>query len=253
MLQKDLNVAIILAGGKSTRFNDNTDINGSTYKQKLLQPMSNGLTVLQNSFTAFAKTSCFNLVIVPSYNSDIINSLKRLKDLKTPIYFCEGGQTRFLSLVNAIEKLQQIKSQSYQNYQDCDINLLIHDGARPLVSTELIDSVKKATSLHKACVVPIVKPVDSVKILNNETQTLSSKLLNRDTIGLAQTPQGFNLAFLKDCLSKITDLNRQITDDVSLAQIAKQECYFIEGSRQNIKITSKEDLDIANFLLSKAL
>jgi 2-C-methyl-D-erythritol 4-phosphate cytidylyltransferase len=252
-VQDYLNVAIILAGGKSTRFNQELDCKHSLYVQKLLQPMINGLTVLQNAVMPFAKSECIDFIILSCCNADVASSIKDLNLTQKPIYFCNGGQTRFASLINAIAKLTEVKNNNNQNHKDSNINLLIHDGARPLVSAELIASVQKATALHQTCVVPVVKAVDSVKALQVNTNMLQSKMLNRDTIGLAQTPQGFNFAFLQSCLSKISMLSHEITDDVSIAQLAKQRSYFVDGSQQNIKITNKIDLDIANFLLSRVL
>jgi 2-C-methyl-D-erythritol 4-phosphate cytidylyltransferase/2-C-methyl-D-erythritol 2,4-cyclodiphosphate synthase len=144
-----------------------------------------------------------------------------------------GGSTRKESVKNGLEALREYSP----------AKVLIHDAARPLVSNQLIEDVLQALDNFEA--VDVTMPIaDTIK--SNKD---GANALDRDTMYLTQTPQGF-------IFDKIFKLHRQFedenfTDDISLAIKGGLEIGLVQGARSNFKITNKEDLEMAKKLLTK--
>ncbi|MBO4818662.1 MAG: 2-C-methyl-D-erythritol 2,4-cyclodiphosphate synthase [Firmicutes bacterium] len=114
--------------------------------------------------------------------------------------------------------------------------VLIHDGARPFVSKEVIERVKDALLLGSEGVVPCVRPKDTIRT--------KDKALVRSELYAVQTPQGFKLDILKKCYDKVTEDGIEITDDASALDYCGYKVDIVEGDYANYKITTPEDLPI---------
>ena len=142
-----------------------------------------------------------------------------------------GGNTRQKSVFYGLKFIKKFKP----------INVLIHDANRPFTDTKLISEILNKLKKFKA-VVPRVKIQDTIKKVENNKITP----LNRDKIFALQTPQGFRF---KDLLDKhSTDSNKNFTDDSSLFDDTSKIITYINGSNENIKITNKSDLKLAEKL-----
>ncbi len=148
-----------------------------------------------------------------------------------------GGERRQDSISNGLSLL------------DPDTNIiLIHDAVRPLVHTEEIEAVIKSTEENGAAIVAspmklTVKKVDSsLKI---------SKTVPRHDLWMAQTPQGFKRDLILNAYEKIKDSNVEYTDDAEVLEKAGHTVKIVSGSYDNIKITTREDLRLAESLLLK--
>ncbi|MCP4265005.1 MAG: 2-C-methyl-D-erythritol 4-phosphate cytidylyltransferase [Candidatus Brocadiaceae bacterium] len=148
-----------------------------------------------------------------------------------------GGERRQDSIFNGLSLL------------DPDTNIiLIHDAVRPLVHTEEIEAVIKSTEVNGAAIVAspmklTVKKVDSsLKI---------SETVPRHDLWMAQTPQGFKRDLILNAYEKIKESSVEFTDDAEVLEKTGHTVKIVSGSYDNIKITTREDLKLAELLLVK--
>ncbi|MDC0073483.1 bifunctional 2-C-methyl-D-erythritol 4-phosphate cytidylyltransferase/2-C-methyl-D-erythritol 2,4-cyclodiphosphate synthase [Alphaproteobacteria bacterium] len=217
------NVAIILAAGNSKR------MKGKIPKQFLL---INNKPIINYSLEKFLDHSFIDqtyIVINKNYEKLLKNSLKYLnQEKKCKIIY--GGKTRKISTFNALKKIKE--------FNDGTKNVLIHDAARPFVSVEMINKVIKELNVFKA-VIPGVQSIDSLKSINDDK--IIQKNINRESIVLAQTPQGFRLDEILDAHKNCKD--DKIHDDAEIADLAGIKVKVIRGNIKNFKITFPEDLE----------
>jgi 2-C-methyl-D-erythritol 4-phosphate cytidylyltransferase len=141
-----------------------------------------------------------------------------------------GGETRFHSVKNALEHVSSGL-------------VAVHDGVRPFVSTNTIyDSFEQAR--EKKAVVTAVMMKDSVRQIDEQG---GSRNIDRNTLRMIQTPQTFDVELLKSAYD--TSFNSSFTDDASVVEAYGHSISLIDGHYQNIKITTPEDLIIAEALL----
>ena len=209
---------IILAAGNSHRFNSNI---GKPYQKIGSKSL---IEINLNKATRFKQIKKFILV----YNR---KDSKRVKSLQLKnVKLVVGGNNRQQSTYNALRHLRNQKGIS---------KVLIHDVARPNFSTKLLGSILKNMRNDKA-VVPKIRIQDAIKQIidsSNEEYIVSKK---RDNFFLTQTPQGFNLKEIYQ-LHKANS-GRYKDDDISL-YVDLNKVKFIEGEKNNFKITEKSDFE----------
>jgi 2-C-methyl-D-erythritol 4-phosphate cytidylyltransferase len=116
--------------------------------------------------------------------------------------------------------------------------VLVHDAARPYVSTSLISSVLDAAKRYGACI-PVLPVCDTVKEIRAGVVV---NTLQRNSIGLSQTPQGFEASLLRRAFEKAKALGFRGTDEAALVERLGESVHIVEGSGQNIKVTWPDDL-----------
>ncbi|WP_375579172.1 2-C-methyl-D-erythritol 4-phosphate cytidylyltransferase [Marivirga tractuosa] len=141
-----------------------------------------------------------------------------------------GGETRFHSVKNALELVDEGL-------------VAVHDGVRPFVSASIINQSFEHAEDKKAVVTAVLMK-DSVRQIDNEGK---SKNIDRSSLRMIQTPQTFEAKLLKSAYS--TDFKPSFTDDASVVEAYGHKITLIDGDYQNIKITTPEDLIIAEALL----
>ena len=209
--------AVLLMAGSSIRFNDNKNKNFYEVHKKPLFLYS--LDILNNH----KLINDIYLVVKKEEYEEVKELVNFNYDNKIKIII--GGLTRGESVKNAIKEL------------DSDI-VLIHDAARPLVTPNDIDNI--IDSLKESdCATLYHKVYDTIK----ETKD-SVKTINRDYLKAVTTPQ----AFKKDLYNDILLNNDEITDEISLFEKDKKVAFVLE-TRNNLKVTTKEDLDYIEYLL----
>jgi len=212
------NCFIILAGGKSKRFNSKIPKPYHLYKGKPL---------ILHSIDRVKSYKIFNKILLV-VNKKHKNYLKKLQ-IKN-IKIIEGGKTRAES---AYKALMSIKNNNIKN-------VMIHDAARPNFSLKLLDRLNKELRLND-CVIPAIQSTDSIK-----QKTLDKvSNLKRENIYLTQTPQAFN--YQKLCKLQ-NSKNTDITDDASLFIKANKKIKIIKGEINNNKITINSDIKINNLI-----
>jgi len=152
---------------------------------------------------------------------------------ETCLQVVPGGKRRQDSVLAGISQLGD----------DIDI-VLVHDGARPLVTTELIDRVYNQCTLHNA-VIAAVPVNDTIKKCDSENRVQST--VDRQDLWQAQTPQASRLDLLKACYNKFG--HKSVTDEASLLELGNVPVTVVEGSENNIKITRPEDLVMAEKIM----
>ncbi len=147
-----------------------------------------------------------------------------------------GGKERQDSVYNGLKLLDE----------KCDV-VLIHDGARPFVSNKTIDTCIEEAKEHKAIVVGV--PVkDTIKVIDNNNNIVDTP--NRSVLWAVQTPQTFDYNILLNAYEDAFESGFYGTDDAMLVERIGHKVKMVEGSYNNIKITTKEDLNIGSQILN---
>ncbi len=186
------NAAIILGAGAGTRMKAD--------KSKLLLEI-NGKTVLERTVETFSKIKEINEIIVVCRESD----LDSFENVLSPynVSYCFGGETRQQSVMNAVETIDE-----------CDY-LLIHDGARPLITEkEITDTLTSAIQNGAAAVGVMVK--DTIKVIDSNYQIVSTP--DRSSLVSIRTPQIFEFKMYVDAVEKAKADGKDFTDDCQLIE-----------------------------------
>jgi 2-C-methyl-D-erythritol 4-phosphate cytidylyltransferase len=215
--------ALIVAGGKGTRIK-------SKIPKQFIE--LNGKPVLLHTISAFYQYSeNINIILVlPEDDFETWGVIIKKFDFDKKIILQKGGDTRFQSVKNGLDKI------------DGEGLVAIHDGVRPLVSPDIIGASFRLAAEHKTAVAA-VRLKESIRMTDQD----NTKAMDRSKFRLIQTPQTFDLQLIKKAY-QIKD-DPSLTDDASVAERAGHVISLFEGSYRNIKITTKEDLLIAESLL----
>lgn len=223
--------AIIVAGGKGHRMDQDVP------KQFLLLK---GKPVLMYSIEAFHKENENNkivLVLSDAFHNEWSLLCKKHK-FTIPHALVSGGKERFDSVKNGLNFI-------FNNEPTLDnILIAIHDGARPLITGELINSIFRLAEVKK-CVVPAIQSSDSIRL---KTDEITSTSIPREKVFLIQTPQVFSAKVLKEAYK--SDFDPNFTDDASVVEKAGFDVYLIDGDVKNIKITYPYDMILADYWLN---
>lgn len=216
--------ALIVAGGKGTR------IGGEIPKQFL---ELNGTPILVHTINAFRRYSAtIRIVLVlPETELDAWSVLSRKHHVDSLYAVQTGGETRFQSVKRGLEKIGG------------DGLVAIHDGVRPLVSEEIIAASFRLAAVHGSAVAA-VRLKESIRVTDKD----GTHALDRSMCRLVQTPQTFKVSLIRNAYA-IPD-EPALTDDASVAEKSGLRISLFEGSYQNIKITTPEDLVVAEAMLN---
>ena len=221
-------IAAILAGGKGER------VGGTTPKQLL---MLGNRPVIKWSVDTFHRNRQVDAIIIVSEKSSIeqIQKIFSSGDYPKIIAIIEGGRERVDSSANAV---------FFRNYNDDDI-FLIHDAARPFITSDIIDELISTVKDYGAAGV-YIPAKDTVATMQDH---IIDSIPDRKKMLYAQTPQAFSYRLISEA-HKSFRLNRifGITDDVSLVHSSGHNIRYVNGSDLNFKITSELDYRIACLL-----
>jgi 2-C-methyl-D-erythritol 4-phosphate cytidylyltransferase len=223
--------AIIVAGGKGTRIK-------SALPKQFLE--LNGLPILMHTINAFQRYSknIILILVLPEDDFETWSSLCTKHNFTAKLILQKGGETRFESVKNGLEKID-----SDASLPDRQGLVAIHDGVRPLVSEDIIGASYRLAAVHKTAVAA-VRLKESIRITDQD----NTKAVDRSKFRLIQTPQTFEVALIKKAY-QIKD-DPSLTDDASVVERTGQVISLFEGSYENIKITTPEDLIVAKALLN---
>lgn len=224
-------VAIVLAAGSGKR------MGGSTKKQYMLL---GGKPVVYYSLKAFQESFIDEIILVVSAGDREYcrEEIVRRYGFDKVRYITEGGKERYHSVAAGLH-----------DAQDCDF-VFIHDGARPMVTQEMLSRLLAGVMKYGACVAGM--PVkDTIKIADQEG--FISKTPDRRLVWMVQTPQVFAYPLIRNAygllLEKEQELLTQgiaVTDDAMVVEsLTGHKVKLVEGSYENIKITTPGDIQIA--------
>ena len=213
---------IIVAGGKGLR------MGGEIPKQFRLIA---GRPVLMRTVEAFlaAYSDIHVVLVLPHDQQAYWAALCQDYDFRAPMTIADGGATRFHSVQNGLALIP--------DGDECIVG--VHDGVRPFVSPEVIRRCYENARTQGATV-PVVPVVETVRQLLPDG---SSRSVDRDEYRLVQTPQTFPQSMLRRAYAQ--PYVPAFTDDASVVQSLGLPVYLVEGNRQNIKLTTPEDLMLA--------
>ena len=207
--------AIITAGGTSSRFGTGN---------KLLEKIY-GKEVIKYTIEAFEKSDIDEIII--SANKSIIPELSSMFNHK----ITEGGSTRQASVYNGLKAVEKSDF------------VLIHDGARPVITPEIINRTVDLVK-EKNAVSVMTKTIDTIKEVQDGKII---KTIDRSKLYNTQTPQAFRYDIIMSAHEKLQGQN--FTDDAGMLEALGYDVYIVDGSYKNIKITTQSDIEIAKIFL----
>lgn len=215
--QRDFGL-VLVAGGLGSRFGSNVpkqfwEIDGKPLYLRALEP--------------FMDLVVEAVVVVPAGWEKKISGQVRSLCPRIPIQIQAGGFTRQESVSSGLKKLS-----SDTEY------VLVHDAARPFVSSGLIEIIVQNTRKHGACI-PVLPVRDTVKMVED---SIVVRTVDRRPLHLTQTPQGFELQLLMRAVETAQAEGFQGTDESSLVEHIGETVHVVEGEAHNIKVTWLEDL-----------
>ncbi len=233
------NAAILLAGGSGKRMR-------GTVKDKVLAPLLS-MPVILHSFKAFAESGRIAEVVFVCRDDTQIRQIKTalrkfFPKNKLSIKFTFGGNERQDSVLNGLSQVSDKRALAF-----------IHDGARPMITSENVCALADAAERDGASVLAS-RVSDTIKRVAKNKKTLSKcKLddLERSRLWAMQTPQVFNCASIEKAYKYIKKHKIAITDDVAAATMAGIRTTIVENLSANVKITVPEDIAFIEFLKAK--
>ena len=230
------NIAVILAGGTGTRM-------GLDIPKQFIR-LQDGRTVLETCVAAFQQNEHIDEIAIVMHRDHIAEAQALLPASRFPKikYWIPGGAERWESSKNAVEAIYLVQQKI--GFPEEDINVLLHDCARPFISQDLITRVCQALEKHEA--VTVALPVtDTIYVTETTRQgEMVVDVAPRKMLRKAQTPQAFRLLLIADAYEELQDEQKtKLTDDASVVLAAYDENIFIvPGEESNKKITYKEDI-----------
>lgn len=219
--------AVIVAAGNSKRMDDGID--------KLAVEL-NGKPLLAWTISRFESTEIIDEIIVVTREDEIekVKELTLSEGFRKVSSIIEGGAFRQQSTQNGLNATS-----------DDSTVVLVHDGARPLIRTSDIERIAESAEENGAALLALPSK-ESVKEVHDGRVT---KTLPRESIWLAQTPQGFRKELLQKALSDAEKEGYVGTDEASLVERIGEEVVVVEGHSSNIKVTVSSDIGIVRSLL----
>ena len=215
--------AIIVAGGSGTRMN--TPVPKQFLKLE-------GKPVLMHTINKFLETNLHIeiILVLPAAQISYWQQLCAEYHFTTKLTLAESGETRFHSVKNGLAFIKE------------NGIVAIHDAVRPLVSIKTIATAYKAAEMYGNAV-PAIPLNDSIRQIDS---TLSIAV-DRTKYCIIQTPQCFNTGIIKNAYRQ--DYKYTFTDDATVVECAGEKIHLIDGNSDNIKITTPQDLVVAEALL----
>ena len=219
--------ALVAAAGSSVRM-------GGIDKQ--MEPLD-GVPVLVRTLTALQRAGRIDEIVVAA-REDALVEISRLchtYGITKCAKVVRGGESRVHSVLLA----------ALEARPDAEL-LAVQDGARPLVTPELIDAVAEAAARTGAAA-PAVRVKDTVKAVRDDGTV--DRTLDRDALRAVQTPQIFEASLLKAALQSALEAGAAVTDDCSAVERLGKRVYLVDGDEENLKITTPADLLLAEAIL----
>jgi 2-C-methyl-D-erythritol 4-phosphate cytidylyltransferase len=216
--------ALIVAGGTGSRM-------GANAPKQFLELA--GKPVLMRTIERFRSfdVSIKVITVLPEDQLGYWEELQKKYSFSIPNIVVKGGPARFFSVKNGLDKVE-------------DNSLVaIHDGVRPLVSTDTIKRCFDAAEKFGNAV-PVISPTDSLRMITEQ----GNIPVNRQYLRIIQTPQVFDSKLIKKAY--LQDYSPDFTDDAMLLEKTGETIHLVEGNRENLKITNPGDMAVAEALFN---
>lgn len=200
--------------------------------------LDNGLTVLDQTLKTLLNIEQIKGCVVAIAENDTEFTNSAFANHDKLLATAAGGKARFHSVLSALSTLR-----SFAKDEDW---VLVHDAARPCVKASDVIHLIEQLKNHPVGGLLAVKMVDTIKKSSN---TVVEKTIDRSLLWQAQTPQMYRFGVLFKALKSVVKNNLTITDEASSIEYLGLESVLVPSSKSNLKITTAEDLDLANFYL----
>ena len=223
--------AVVPAAGKGSRM-------GTELSKQFLE--LDGKPILLHTLERLQSIPEVDIIVVAAAEDrlDQVKEIVAAHRLTKVSVVIPGGAERQDSVWNCLRTLSLSKVDS----------VIVHDAVRPFISRDIVCNVCNAAKEFGAAV-PVVRPKDTIKVLNGEG--FVSSTLERNSLVVVQTPQGFQFPLLYRSYERAMSQKFYGTDDASLVERYNGRVKIVEGDYHNIKITTPEDLAIAKHLMRK--
>jgi 2-C-methyl-D-erythritol 4-phosphate cytidylyltransferase len=222
--------AIIVAAGRGTRMGPNMD--------KLFLEVA-GLPVVAHTWKKFDEAERIDeiVIVIRAGMEQAFRDMADKFDVRRPYRFTAGGAERQESVWNGLQHL--------------DVNaelVAIHDGARPCVSTELIEQTLRAAE-DVGAAVAAQRVTDTIK--QSDDGSVISRTMDRASLWAVQTPQAFRVSVIRRAISTARERGLNLTDDTAACELIGQPVKLVESREPNPKVTVPGDLPFIEALLNR--
>jgi len=218
--------AVIVAGGSGSRMGSETP--------KQFLPIGNAPILMHTIKRFFTSNELVNIILVlPLEQIDRWHQLCEKYSFSIPHLIVPGGKNRFQSVRNGLNSIGVNEGL-----------VAIHDGVRPFISKRIIEETY-AVAEKTGNAVTSVELKDSIRLIDKK----GNKTVQREDYRIIQTPQTFKISQIRDAFHRAD--HDQFTDDASVAEASGYSIELVEGAYENIKITTPEDLAMAEAILKK--
>ena len=221
---------ILLAGGSGTRMGAGTN--------KILLPVAGTPCIARSAAVLAPFADLMAVVCRPGEEPAVREALQNI-GTGTSLLFVPGGNTRQRSVLQGIRAIRQAAEE--------DGPLLIHDGARCMVDPEVVRGVLDSVRTRGSGVASV--PVTDT-LRKGDLESPAGEIVPREIVRGMQTPQGAMLSVMSEAYERAEREGIEGTDDASLLAAAGFPVFLTQGSRFNLKLTTKEDLTMAESILS---
>jgi 2-C-methyl-D-erythritol 4-phosphate cytidylyltransferase len=221
---------IVVAAGTGERL-------GSS-RHKALVPLG-GEPLVMHCLRRLVPVGLLSQVVLVGHPDDREELTALVAQLPRPVLLADGGARRQDSVEAGLAALG-----------DHDELVLVHDAARPFVPTGLVEPLLRRAA-EAGAAIPALRVADTVKEARPGTDDLCERTVPRERLRLVQTPQAFRRADLARLLDEARRNGREVTDEAGLFEAAGLDVAFVEGSPLNFKVTTREDLELAEALLAR--
>ena len=210
-------------------------------KPKQYLKLNNGLTILDQTLTTLLTMDEIDGCVIAIHPQDSYFQDSTLVNHPKILAVVAGGKERAHSVLNALAGLE-----AHANQDDW---VLVHDAARPCVEPNDVKNLIHTLEHHPVGGILATRAVDTIKQVTGEQ---IEKTLDRTQLWQAQTPQMYRFALLLDALNQAQKQHLNITDEASSIEQLGLTSLVVESSQRNLKITTAEDMALANFYLTEA-
>lgn len=221
---------VVVAGGSGSRM-------GAAKPKQFLEIAGRPILVRTVERMRDALPEAEIVVVLPEAHVELWRECYTKADCRVEHRVALGGATRFDSVASGIATLSD----------DCQL-IAVHDGVRPLLSSEVIHRGVECAS-ESGAAVPVIAVVDSIR----EVDSVGSHVVDRSRLRAVQTPQVFRADLLKKAYAEVgarLEDRAKATDDASVVEMAGYEVALYDGEPQNLKLTTPTDLSVAEVILA---
>ena len=224
---------VVPASGVGTRMQ-------SSISKQYLQ-LDNGLSVLDQTLSTLLNIKKIKGCVVAISEQDSLFSSSQFYNHSKLLAIATGGKERYHSVINALNSLKPfVKDNDW---------ILVHDAARPCIEAEDVENLIQQLENQKIGGLLATKVVDTIK---KSSHQMVESTIERSNLWQAQTPQMYRFGILLNALNTAYNDGINITDEASAIEYLGLDSLLVESSKTNIKITSPDDLALANFYLNNS-